>query len=105
MWFSLRRWTRDWRLRRRAGLRTWTRPLGDGRLTAEAEAWIRQIEDQLRIAESRLSGQLTRRSRPERAPGPDLWRLTARQVRLSRGLYPSDGNRRLATRRSLTSPE
>jgi hypothetical protein len=80
-------------------------PAGRCGLTAEAEAWIRQIEDQLRIAESRLSGQLTRRSRPERAPGPDLWRLTARQVRLSRGLYPSDGNRRLATRRSLTSPE
>jgi len=49
------RWQRNRRLRRQAGIRTWTRPLGGSGLPAEAEAWVMQIEDQLRMTEARIS--------------------------------------------------
>jgi hypothetical protein len=61
MTFSARlgRWRRTRRIRRLAGIRTWTRPLGGSGLPAEAEAWVRQIEDELRLIEVRLSGGAT----------------------------------------------
>jgi len=42
-------------LRRRAGLRTWTRALGTDGLPAEAKAWIMEIEEELRRAEARIA--------------------------------------------------
>jgi len=56
MTFSARlgRRRRTRRIRRQAGIRTWTRPLGGSGLPAEAEAWVRQIEDELRLIEVRL---------------------------------------------------
>jgi hypothetical protein len=50
--------SRSRRLRRRAGLRTWTRALGSDGLPAEAEAWIMEIEEELRRAEARIRGEL-----------------------------------------------
>lgn len=44
-------------LRRRAGLRTWTRALGSDGLPAEAEARIMEIEEELRRAEARIRGE------------------------------------------------
>jgi hypothetical protein len=38
-------------MKRRAGIRTWTRPLGGSGLPAEAQAWVMQIEEQLRLVE------------------------------------------------------
>jgi hypothetical protein len=38
------------RMRRRCGLRTRTRPLGTSGLTPQAEAWVKQIEDEVRSA-------------------------------------------------------
>jgi hypothetical protein len=65
MWANVRsrlwrcRWWRDpsRRVRRQAGIRTWTRPLGSSGLPAEAEAWVMQIEDQLRRMEARLRAE------------------------------------------------
>jgi len=65
MWASVRsrlwrcRWWRDpsRRVRRQAGIRTWTRPLGSSGLSAEAEAWVMQIEDELRRMEARLRAE------------------------------------------------
>jgi hypothetical protein len=37
-------------MRKRAGLRTWTRALGASGLTPQAEAWVQQIEDEIRSA-------------------------------------------------------
>lgn len=48
-------------LRRRAGLRTWARPLGDPGLSAESEAWVAEIEDSLRQAEPRIRADLGHR--------------------------------------------
>jgi hypothetical protein len=48
------------RLRRRAGLRTWTRTLGTAGLSAEAEAWILTLEESLRQAEPRIWDELRR---------------------------------------------
>jgi hypothetical protein len=45
-------------LRRRAGLRTWTRPLGSAGLSPEAEAWVIEIEKTLRRAEPRIRAEL-----------------------------------------------
>ena len=45
-------------LRRRAGLRTWTRALGSDGLSAEAEARVMEIEAELRRAEERIRGEL-----------------------------------------------
>lgn len=40
-----------WRRRkRRTGLRTWTRAVGTSGLTSEAEAWVKQIGDEMRSA-------------------------------------------------------
>ena len=50
--------SRSRRLRRRAGLRTWTRALGSDGLPAEAETWIMEIEEELRRAEARIRGEL-----------------------------------------------
>lgn len=38
------------KMRRRSGLRTWTRPLGTSGLTPQAQAWVQQIEDEIRSA-------------------------------------------------------
>jgi len=46
------------RLRRRAGLRTWTRALGDAGLSPESEAWVTEIERALRGAEPRIRAEL-----------------------------------------------
>jgi hypothetical protein len=48
------------RLRRRAGLRTWTRPLGTAGLSPGAEAWILDVEEGLRRAEPRIRDELRR---------------------------------------------
>jgi hypothetical protein len=48
------------RLRRRAGLRTWTRALGTAGLSAEAEEWILGVEESLRRAEPRIRDELRR---------------------------------------------
>jgi hypothetical protein len=40
---------------RQAGIRTWTRPLGGSGLPAEAEAWVMQIEDELRMSEAQVN--------------------------------------------------
>jgi hypothetical protein len=48
------------RLRRRAGLRTWTRALGTAGLSADAEAWILGVEESLRRAEPRIRDELRR---------------------------------------------
>jgi len=45
-------------LRKRASLRTWTRALGSDGLPAEAQAWIMDIEEELRQAEARIRGEL-----------------------------------------------
>jgi hypothetical protein len=45
-------------LRKRASLRTWTRALGSDGLPAEAQAWIMEIEEELRQAEARMRGEL-----------------------------------------------
>jgi hypothetical protein len=45
-------------LKRRAGLRTWTRALGSDGLSAEAEARVMEIEAELRRAEPRILGEL-----------------------------------------------
>lgn len=42
-------------MRRQAGIRTWTRPLGGSGLPAEAEERVAQIEDWLRAMDARLS--------------------------------------------------
>jgi hypothetical protein len=49
------------RLRRRAGLRTWTRALGDAGLSPESEAWVTEIERSLRLAEPRVQAELSQR--------------------------------------------
>ena len=49
---------RSRRVRRRAGLRTWTRALGSDGLPAEAEARIMEIEEELRQTEARIRGEL-----------------------------------------------
>ena len=53
------RWRHDpsRRVRRQAGIRTWTRPLGGSGLSAEAEAWVMLLEDQLRNMEARLRAE------------------------------------------------
>jgi hypothetical protein len=38
------------RRKRKSGLRTWTRAPGTSGLTPEAEAWVKQIEDEIRSA-------------------------------------------------------
>jgi hypothetical protein len=50
----LARWRRNRRIRRKAGIRTLTRPLGGSGLPAEAEAWVTQIEDELRMSEAQV---------------------------------------------------
>jgi hypothetical protein len=45
-------------VRKRAGLRTWTRALGRDGLPPEAEARIMEIEEELRRAEARIRGEL-----------------------------------------------
>lgn len=37
-------------MKRRAGLRTWTRRFGGSGLSREAEAWVRHIEDEIQRA-------------------------------------------------------
>jgi hypothetical protein len=49
------------RLRRQAGLRTWTRALGDAGLSPESEAWVTEIERELRRAEPRIRAELSQR--------------------------------------------
>jgi hypothetical protein len=61
----LGRWRRGRRIKRQAGIRTWTRPLGGSGLPAEAEAWVMQIEDELRISEARITN-----GAPELEPSP-----------------------------------
>jgi hypothetical protein len=51
---------------RQAGIRTWTRPLGGSGLPAEAEAWVMQIEDELRMSEAQVNDGA---SDLERIPG------------------------------------
>jgi len=50
--------SRTRQLRKRASLRTWTRALGSDGLPAEAQAWIMEIEEELRQAEARMRGEL-----------------------------------------------
>jgi hypothetical protein len=65
MWANVRsrlrrcRWWRDpsRSVRRQAGIRSWTQPPGSSGLSAEAEAWVMQIEDQLRSMEPRLRAE------------------------------------------------
>ena len=49
---------RSRRVRKRAGLRTWTRALGSDGLPAEAEARILGIEEELRQTEARIRGEV-----------------------------------------------
>lgn len=49
------------RMRRRAGLRTWMRALGDAGLSPESEAWVTEIERDLRRAEPRIRAELSQR--------------------------------------------
>jgi hypothetical protein len=42
-------------MKHRAGIRTWTRPLGGSGLPAEAEVWVMEIEEHLRLVEVDLT--------------------------------------------------
>jgi hypothetical protein len=45
-------------LKKRAGLRTWNRALGSDGLSADAQAWIMEIEEELRRIEPQIRGEL-----------------------------------------------
>ena len=68
-------------MRRRAGLRTWTRALGASGLTPEAEAWVEQVEHEVRSAVLGDPGYLEDSGESGRSQRGALATLASRECR------------------------